>query len=137
MITSTPATLTIGRLARASGVGVETVRYYQELGLLPCPAKGATIRRYPSALVERIRFIKRAQNLGFLLSEIADLLALDDGTQRGPIRDIAGKRLEQIEVKLQDLQRMRRALKTLLAACAESDSMQPCPIIATLAGRPG
>lgn len=126
--------LTIGRLARAAGVGVETIRYYQERGLLPVPASdGGTYRRYPLALVDRIRFVKRAQELGFTLDEIGELLELEDGADRRSIRRIASNRLGQIERKLEDLGRMQRLLTHLLHACEHTKAELPCPIIATLA----
>ena len=127
------AFFTIGRLARAAGVGVETVRYYQQRKLLPTPAAGAGFRQYPAALVDRIRFVKRAQELGFSLDEIAGLLRLEDGLDRASIRDIASTRLAQIEAKLADLHRMEHALKHLITSCEHASSGVPCPIIETLA----
>lgn len=126
-------TLTIGRLARAAGVGIETVRYYQERSLLPVPARTAGFRHYPAALVERIRFVKRAQELGFSLEEIAGLLRLHDGTDRASIRRITAARLAQIEDKLRDLTRMRRTLRALLHDCEHAEHRTACPIIQTLA----
>ncbi|MGD9603844.1 MAG: MerR family DNA-binding protein [Gammaproteobacteria bacterium] len=128
---ATPPTLTIGRLARAAGVGIETVRYYQQRRLLPQPPRGLSVRRYPVAMVDRIRFIKRAQELGFSLDEIAELLRLEDGVERAAVRDVATRRLEQIARKLADLQRMRRVLTQLLRACEHSTADTPCPIIET------
>lgn len=125
--------LTIGRLARAAEVGIETIRYYQQRGLLPVPATVGAYRYYPSSLTARIRFIKRAQELGFSLDEIAELLRLEDGSNRNSIRCIASDRLSQIEQKLADLKRMQKALKQLLTACEHTSRSQPCPIIATLA----
>jgi MerR family mercuric resistance operon transcriptional regulator len=90
-------TLTIGRLARAAGVGVETIRYYQHRGLLPVPPASGAYRRYPVTLVDRIRFIKRSQALGFTLDEVGGLLWLNDGADRRSIRAIARSRLTQIE----------------------------------------
>jgi Hg(II)-responsive transcriptional regulator len=130
----TEPTLTIGRLARAAAVNIETVRYYQSRKLLPIPNRGSgAFRYYPSDLVERIRFIKRAQELGFSLTEIRELLRLNDGTDRVSIRKIAATRLEQIEAKLKDLSRMRSALSGLIEACRQSQSGEPCPIIEALA----
>lgn len=133
MSARTAATLTIGRLARSAGVGVETIRYYQQRGLLPLPVTVGSYRHYPVATIERIRFIKRAQELGFSLDEIAGLLLLEDGTDRSSIRQIAADRLAQIEHKLADLQRMQRALRHLVSECEQTGSDRPCPIIATLA----
>lgn len=132
MPATTAPSLTIGRLARFAGVGVETIRYYQQRGLLPVPTTVGAYRHYPLATVERIRFIKRAQELGFSLDEIAGLLRLEDGIDRGSIRRIATDRLEQIEQKLSDLRRMQKVLKHLVAECAHTRSELPCPIIATL-----
>lgn len=124
--------LTIGRLAKAAAVGVETIRYYQERGLLPVPARSGAFRRYPPALAERIRFIKRAQELGFSLDEVAELLDLEDGADRRSIRRIATDRLTQIEHKLVDLRRMQRVLKHLVVECEHTDAGRPCPIIRSL-----
>ena len=137
-MSSSPAdTLTIGRLARAASVGVETIRYYQQRGLLPVPEQKSTFRQYPLALVDRIRFVKRAQELGFLLEEVGELLQLEDGVDRASIRRIASDRLAQIETKLKDLKRMQGALRHLIDACAHTDAGMPCPIIATLSSLPG
>ena len=127
---------TIGRLARAADVGVETVRYYQQRKLLPVPASQGSFRRYDEGLVQRIRFIKRAQELGFALEEIRELLRLNDGTDRRAIRRISTARLDQIEEKLTDLNRMRKVLKHLIAECENAGTSCPCPIIETLSSDP-
>ena len=132
MPTPTPESLTIGRLARAAGVGVETIRYYQQRGLLPVPPSAGAYRQYPVALAVRIRFVKRAQELGFSLDEIVELLRLEDGTHRDSIRRIATDRLGQIAQKLADLQRMRKTLRHLVSECEHTRADLPCPIIATL-----
>lgn len=126
-------TLTIGRLARAAHVGVETIRYYQKRALLPKPPGTGGVRRYSPTLVDRIRFIKRAQELGFTLDEIANLLALENGTDREAIRSLTADRLLQVEAKLADLERMRNSLRYLVSACEQTDRDWPCPIIASLA----
>lgn len=127
--------LTIGKLAKAADVGVETVRYYQRRKLLPIPATGETaFRNYPSTLVERIRFIKRAQQLGFSLDEIATLLRLEDGKDRKAIRDVATEKLARIKEKISDLQKMEMVLSELICECVATGKAQPCPIIAALAG---
>ncbi len=133
MPSTTCPSLTIGRLARSAGVGVETIRYYQQRDLLPLPATVGAYRHYPVTLIERIRFIKRAQELGFSLDEIAGLLRLEDGIDRSSIRQIASDRLEQIELKLSDLRRMQKVLRHLVTECAHTHADLPCPIIATLA----
>ena len=125
--------LTIGLLARAAQVNIETVRYYQTRKLLPIPRPIGAFRYYPVELVERIQFIKRAQELGFSLEEIRELLRLNDGIDRASIRKIARARLEQIETKLRELSRMRSALNGLIEDCQHSAGSAPCPIIQTLA----
>lgn len=126
--------LTIGRLATKAGVGVETVRYYQERGLLPIPHSNGGYRQYSVALVDRIRFIKRAQELGFSLDEITELLRLNEKTDRITIRNIASKKIDQIQNKVADLSRMQHALEELILSCSHTSSKQCCPIIATLSG---
>lgn len=128
-----PEALTIGRLARAADVGVETIRYYQERKLLPVPPSTGAFRYYPLKLVERIRFIKRAQELGFSLEEITELLQLEEGADRASIRRIATDRLAQIEHKLSALRRMQKVLKHLVSECEHTSAELPCPIIGTLA----
>lgn len=130
--------LTIGRLARAADVGIETIRYYQRRNLLPTPdPEGSAFRHYPLDLVERIRFIKRAQDLGFSLDEISTLLQLEEGTNRKAIRKIAGDRLQDIRNKIADLQRMEGVLAHLIHDCEATGKAKPCPIIAALAGESG
>jgi MerR family mercuric resistance operon transcriptional regulator len=132
MSPETIKTLTIGRLAKAAGIGIETVRYYQQRKLLPIPRRIGAYRQYPTELIGRIRFIKRAQELGFTLDEIASLLDLSDGAARENIRAIASQRIEQIKVKLADLNRMRQVLDRLVQECEHSHASQPCPIIESL-----
>lgn len=124
-------TLTIGRLAKAANVGIETIRYYQRVELLPSPPpKSGAFSHYPASLAERIRFIKLAQELGFTLVEIKTLLKLADGTDRRSIRKLASDRLTQIRAKLADLHRMEHALEQALHDCESSGPSKPCPIIA-------
>lgn len=130
----TPSPLTIGRLAKAGAVGVETVRYYQSRGLIRVPASNGGVRVYPTATINRIAFIKRAQALGFTLDEVRSLLDLEDGRNRRAIQSVTQARLGQIEDKLADLNRMRVALSELLHRCEQTEPMQACPIIETLAG---
>lgn len=127
--------LTIGRLARAADVGIETIRYYQRRNLLPTPdPEGGTFRHYPPNLVDRIRFIKRAQDLGFSLDEVFTLLQLEDGADRKAIRKTAGERLAEIRNKIVDLQRMESVLAHLIHECETNGRAKSCPIIAALAG---
>jgi MerR family mercuric resistance operon transcriptional regulator len=122
--------MTIGALARSAGVGVETIRYYQRRGLLAQPARQfGGIRRYGAADAARLRFIRRAQELGFTLEEIGELLKLQDGTDRRAIRRIAHARLAQVEARVADLQRMRRALRHVIEDCEHGPGAPRCPII--------
>lgn len=125
--------MTIAAVARGAGVGVETVRYYERRGLVRQPARPmGMVRRYGRDHVDRIRFIKRAQELGFTLGEIETLLTLEDGTDRRSIRRIATQRLEEIRHRIDDLKRMEHALAHLLKAC-EADAAAPrCPIIGVI-----
>ena len=126
-------TLTVGKLAQAAQVGVETIRYYQERGLLAVPDAVGTYRHYPASAVSRIRFVKRAQELGFSLDEIGELLSLEDGVDRASIRRIANSRLVQIQTRLGDLDQMKKALSRLVQQCEHADTGHACPIISTLA----
>ena len=129
--------LTIGRLSRHADVGVETVRHYTRLKLLATPKERVgAYRVYPQHAVARIRFIKRAQQLGFTLEEIAGLLALEDGRDRAAVRRIAGARLAQIEERLADLQAMAKQLHHLLHECKHAQGRMRCPIIAAIASGP-
>src|SRR5262245_56312099 len=111
-------TLTIGQVAGASGVLVETIRYYQSLGIVRAPQRPPRgFRRYGAADVARLRFIKRAQQLGFTLDEVKTLLQLEDGQSCRETRSLAEKRLNEIERRLADLNRMRRLLKQLIGEC--------------------
>lgn len=126
-------TLTVGRLASAGQVGVETIRYYQRRRLLPIPpSTDGGVRRYPVALVDRIQFIKQAQGLGFSLEEIRELLRLEIGGSRSAIRRIAGVRLQNIREKMAALTRVENVLAQLLDDCEHTGAASPCPIIAAL-----
>jgi MerR family mercuric resistance operon transcriptional regulator len=126
--------LTIGTLAKRGGVNVETIRYYQRRGLLKEPAKPREgFRHYPPDTVKRVRFIKRAQALGFTLEEITGLLTLNKRQACLETRGIAAHKLELIEEKIADLSKMRRALIQLVRACDASSAGAPCPIIHLLA----
>jgi MerR family mercuric resistance operon transcriptional regulator len=129
MSETAPRPLTIARLARAAGVGVETVRYYQRRGLLPVPrAADGPYRHYDDAHLQRLRFVRRAQAAGFTLEEIAELLALDRGADRARVRELARARLEALAAKQAELEAARAALDRLLHAC-EDGAAGPCPII--------
>lgn len=125
--------LTIGNLARAAGVGVETVRYYQRRGLVEEPSKPlGRHRRYAPEAARRIRFIKRAQQLGFTLEEVTSLLALEDGGSCRETRLLAEQKLAVIEGRIRDLSRMRELLRGLVSECANGKRPRSCPIITTL-----
>lgn len=127
---------TIGRIAKASGVGIETIRYYEREGLLPAPERSAAgYRLYTSGTVERLRFIQRAKRLGFRLDEIAALLQLADAD--GPsaqVRELAVAKLAIIEARLRDMESMRDALSALIADCDGRGDAACCPIIGALSG---
>jgi len=128
------AMLAIGDVAEAAGVGVETVRYYERRGLVPRPGRGVgAYRRYGNDHVHRIRFIKRAQAIGFSLEEIATLLELEDGTDRRSIRRIAAARLEETRRRIADLRRIERTLAHLLHDCEAHGKAPRYPIIAAIA----
>jgi MerR family mercuric resistance operon transcriptional regulator len=132
------ASYSIADLADAAGVGVETVRYYERRGLVAQPARpGGGYRRYGGGHVHRIRFIKRAQDIGFTLEEIDSLLALEDGTDRRSIRRIAAARLEETRRRITDLRRIERVLAHLLHECAEHAGAPRCPIIAAIGSGTG
>ena len=125
--------LTIGRLARAGGVNVETIRYYERRGLLEQPSKPlGGHRRYAAEAVERVRFIKRAQQLGFTLEEVKGLLHLEDGQSCRETRLLAEQKLRQVEARIDDLSRMQRTLNDLIVRCTAGKRPRSCPIIATL-----
>lgn len=124
--------LTIGQLARQTAVGVETIRYYQRLGLVaepPKPREG--YRLYPAASIVRIRFIKRAQQLGFTLQEIAELLELGSGCC-ADVRARAEAKRDQIDAQIRDLKSLRRTLDGLIGACSAGSTQVTCPIVESL-----
>jgi len=125
--------LTIGQLARQAGVNVETIRYYQRIGLIAEPQKPLQgYRRYPASTIDRIQFIKRAQDLGFTLNEITDLLSLNDGNC-DEVRTIAEHKLEGIHRRIEDLTAMQSELTRLVKACQRNaDGQDHCAIIETL-----
>jgi MerR family transcriptional regulator, mercuric resistance operon regulatory protein len=125
---------TIGGLAKAAGVGVETVRYYQRRGLLSEPPRPpGEIRRYSDEDVRRLRFIRRAQSAGFTLEEIGELLALDRTDDRARVRELATERLAALEARMAELERSRTALERLRTVCA-SGRKGPCPILEAFDG---
>ena len=128
-----PETLTIGVLAEAAGVNVETIRFYQRKGLMPEPEKPyGSIRRYGAAELARVRFIKSAQRLGFSLEEIGELLKLEDGARCSEARQLAEQKLVDVRQKLSDLQRIESVLAGLVARCSAVRGRVNCPLIASL-----
>jgi MerR family mercuric resistance operon transcriptional regulator len=125
--------LTIESLEQTAGVNVETIRYHQRRGLLDEPYKPpGGQRRYAPSAASRVRFIKRAQQLGFTLEEVTSLLRLEDGQSCRETRLLAEQKLALIEERIADLNRMRRTLKGLIAECVRGQRPRSCPIIATL-----
>lgn len=131
-----PQTYTIGRLARVAGVNVETVRYYQRVGLVEEPTKPLEgFRRYPAQAADRIVFIKRAQQLGFTLKEIGELLELGDG-HCSDVRRRAEEKRAQVRTQLRDLRALQKTLDTLIDACLAGREDAHCPIVGTLGRGP-
>ena len=127
--------MTIGQVARQAGVGVETVRFYEREGLLEEPPRRESgYRQYTQDVIGRIQFIKRAKDLGFSLKEIGELLSLrvDPETTCGEVKQRAEAKMADIDAKLRDLQRMKEALATLVAACSGSGPTSQCPILDAL-----
>ena len=127
--------LTIGQLARAAHVGVETIRYYERRGLLPKPPRRESgYRQFPLEAVRRIRFIKRAQNLGFSLREISRLLAFSDGQEAKceDVRQFALEKVREIETKIDHFTRLQEMLLDLVGKCQGEGPLTDCPIIESL-----
>ena len=123
----------IGALAAAARVNVETIRFYQRKGLLAePPRRRGEIRRYGPDDVARVTLVKAAQRLGFSLDEIAGLLTLDDGAHCDEARGMAEGKLNSVRAKLRDLRRMESALEALVADCCATRGTVTCPLIASL-----
>lgn len=129
--------MTIAGLARAGGVGVETIRYYQRRGLLETPERPAGgsaaggVRRYGDDAVRRLKFIRAAQAAGFTLEQIAELLTLDAGADHARARSLARTRIEALDAQIASLQRARASLARLAGACERAEG--PCPILEAFA----
>jgi DNA-binding transcriptional MerR regulator len=126
------ASLTIGELARRSGVKVSTVRVYERQGLLPAAGRSAAnYRLFSDEAVARIRFARRAQQLGFTLAEIGELLALrlSSRTRCGQVWQLIAAKLRDVEGRIRSLRAMRRALQTLAAECERRPNHGPCPLL--------
>jgi len=122
------AGLTIGKLASAGGVGVETIRFYQRNGLLETPTREDGIRRYGSDDVRRLRFIRQAQSAGFTLEQIKELLDLDASDDRARARELATSRVAALDAKIAELKQARDALRRLARDCG-AGGPGPCPIL--------
>lgn len=132
--------LTAGKAAREAGVNVETLRYYERRGLLPRPVRSASnYRLYTPETVGRLRFIKRAQELGFSLGEISGLLALRarPGARGETVRSRTLAKVREIDRKLSSLQSIRSALLKLARACPGKGPLSSCPIMQAMDDRPG
>jgi Hg(II)-responsive transcriptional regulator len=124
--------LKIGEVAKETGVGIETIRFYERKGLLDEPSRRPSgYRQYDVSIVARLQFIRRAKELGFTLSEIAELLGLwfDTGAKCCDVRKKAQAKIEEIEAKLTSLQAMKQSLKALVETCQQRGSMEDCPLL--------
>lgn len=132
-----PRPYTIATLAAAAGVHVETIRYYQRLSLLPEPAKPpGSIRRYSESDTDRLRFIKRAQAMGFTLAEVSSLLILQQRRSCRSTRELAAGKLQLVDARIRELRELRKELAGLIAECDSNTQDNKCPVIERLATRP-
>lgn len=129
----TEARMSIGQLAKLADIHVETIRYYQRLGIIPTPTKPLYgIRRYPPTMIRQLKFIKRAQGMGFTLKEIGELLALNDASCESA-QQLAEQKLLAIRERIRDLERMKVALEQSLQQC-KSGSLNGCYLLEKLLG---
>ncbi|GJL52952.1 MAG: Hg(II)-responsive transcriptional regulator [Nitrospirales bacterium] len=122
----------IGQVAKRAGVNVETIRFYERKGLITQPPTNTGgYRQYPKEAIARIRFIKRAKELGFSLTEVLELLTLQTNPQAtcADVKSRAEDKISTIHGRIKDLQKMRRSLERLAAACKGSGPLDECPII--------
>lgn len=125
--------LTIGKLAAHANVSADTVRFYEREGLLKKTARTAAgYRLYDERDVDRVKFIRRAKELGFTLEEISQLLDLSDGGTSKMVRGVAEKRLAEVERRIQEMTRIRDALKSLVKTCHGDVQAKDCPILKAL-----
>ena len=128
-------TLTIGKVAHQTGIGVETVRFYEREGLIDEPPRGSSgYRQYPETIISRILFIRRSKELGFTLSEIKELLSLrlEPSTTCADVKRRAEAKIADIEGKIRTLRRMKKSLKDLNESCQGRGPVTDCPILASL-----
>jgi MerR family mercuric resistance operon transcriptional regulator len=129
----TQKSFTIGALAKKAGVNVETIRFYQRRGLLVQPVKPFKgIRHYTDCDVQRVRFIKQGQKVGFSLDEVSELLSLEDGQHCREAKEIALRKLVLIRERIEGLRTMETALSNLVETCASNTDSVSCPLILTL-----
>lgn len=128
--------LTIGKLAASAGVNVETVRYYQRIGLLETPATLAGYRQYDDTHVQQLLFIRRAKEAGFSLEEVGALLHLDAIHDRQQIRALAEHRLHDLEERIRGMQALAGRLQALIQQCVEEKTGICCPIVETFRADP-
>lgn len=125
-------TRSISKVAKELAINIETVRFYERRGLIEQPSKPVTgYRHYPRETVNRIRFIKRAQELGFTLNEINSLLSLND-KPCGHAQELAKHKLLTVKQKIRDLRHLEKALKALLIQCQSNQDDSHCPVIDSL-----
>jgi MerR family mercuric resistance operon transcriptional regulator len=128
-----PSEMKVGALAAQAGVHIETIRYYQSIGLMPTPSrKGGAVRRYGTDALRQLRFIKRAQALGFSLEDVKALSRWNSGDNCDEARDLAKRKLEIVEQRIADLESIRSALENLVSACHSRKQAASCPIIESL-----
>ena len=130
--------LTIGRIAQQADVGIDTIRFYERRGLLPAPKRSASgYRLYSTDTIRRLDFIRKAKALGFTLEEIISLLGLQDSTgAKADVKALTRRKLEQIDTKIHDLERIRDVLSTLEHDCKGTGDVRTCPIIEALSSAP-
>lgn len=127
--------LRIGRVAAEAGVNVQTLRFYERKGIVPPPERtDGGYRLYPEDTISLVRFVKRAQTLGFTLSEIQELLELRDNPHRScrRVKEVAEAKLDEVEEKLADLRRLKKALRGLAQSCDSDAGRLTCPILEAL-----
>jgi Hg(II)-responsive transcriptional regulator len=125
----------IGSVAEAAGVEVSTVRYYERRGLLAEPPRTESgYRQYDEAVIDRIRFVRQAQDLGFTLEEIEELLALrvEDPSSCGLVEEATRAKLRSVDAKIRELRRLRGVLARLVRTCEAKQSTEECPVLGML-----
>ena len=127
--------IAIGRLSSLTGCNIETIRYYERIGILPPAARRGRYRSFGGADVDRLRFVRRARSLGFALDEVRALLGIADTNEVSCLdaRNIAASHLDQVRKRIADLKRMERVLADTVRAC-DAGEHQGCPLVDTLSG---